>query len=153
PIPTIRYAHDRDVYQLEAFASTDPALAEHAVVFVKFSVAEGTNNLVTVQPDAKGAVKFSAGKLLNDQGQVLAYFDKSWVWERQGMHAKIPAKRFATLAIPTKSLDGSTAFSFDTSTYDQQRKLCIETWQSILAGGMSVQVPEPYVNNAWRHLL
>src|SRR5438128_11472638 len=41
PIPEIRYAHDTQVYKLEVFAATEPALAANAVEFVKFSLARG----------------------------------------------------------------------------------------------------------------
>src|SRR5712672_4015586 len=74
PIPEIHYAHDIQVYKLEAFASTDPALAEHAVVFVKFSLASGHNDFITVQPDARSAVKFANGELRNGEGELLARF-------------------------------------------------------------------------------
>src|SRR5207237_4023586 len=30
---------------------------------------------------------------------------------------------------------------------------CVDSWNKVLAGGMSIQVPELLVNNAWRHLL
>src|SRR6185369_12315609 len=89
PIPEIRYAHDTQVYKLEAFASTDPPLAEHAVVFLKFSLARGHNNFITVQPDARSAVKFTDGELRNEKGALLARFDKNWTWERQAAHATI----------------------------------------------------------------
>lgn len=165
PIPEIRYAHDTQVYKLEAFASTDPGLAEHAVVFIRFSLASGGNNFITVQCDARSPVKFAEGKLSNDQGQLLACFDKNWVWERQGAHAKIGTNKFATVAIVTKPLavQGGKALVEDDNSlltsattrldYDEQRKRCVQTWQKILANGMNVEVPEPYVNNAWRHLL
>ena len=37
--------------------------------------------------------------------------------------------------------------------YQQQREKCAKTWNDLLAAGMKVSVPEPYVNNAWRSLL
>src|SRR4029079_9763619 len=40
-----------EVYRLEAFVSTDQALAEHAVVFVRFSLAAGDQGLITAQID------------------------------------------------------------------------------------------------------
>src|SRR5258708_577363 len=70
PIAEIRYAHDTQVYKLQAFVSTDPspatpsrvgridALLENAVVFVRFSLASGHNNFITVQPDGRSPVKF-----------------------------------------------------------------------------------------------
>src|SRR5439155_15123685 len=154
PIAEIRYAHDTQVYKLEAFAATDPTLAENAVVFVKFSLASGSNNFITVQLDAKSPAKFANGKLSDEHGEALVYFDKNWTWERQGAHAKIGTEKVATLAIPTKPLAaGQILLMSDGTSYDEQRKQCVETWQKILRGGMNVEVPEPYVNNAWRHLI
>ena len=153
PIPTIRYAHDGQLYQLEAFAGTEPELAEHAVVFVKFSLVRGSNNFITVHFDDKTPLKFQDGKVLNAKGVALAYFDRAWTWERGGAHARIGTNRFATLAIPTKPLADSSSFSFGQTSFEQHRKHCIETWNKVLAGGMTVNVPEPYVNDAWRHLL
>jgi hypothetical protein len=153
PIPEIRYAHDRQVYKLEAFVATAPELAENAIVFVKFSLASGSNNLITVEFDSPAALSFADGKVTNAKGQVLAYFDQNWTWERERAHAKIGTRKSATLAIATKPLESSANFSFIASSYDEHRKHCVESWQKVLAGGMSVEVPEPRVNNAWRHLL
>jgi len=77
PIPEIRYAHDTQVYKLEAFVATEPELAENAIVFVRFLLASGSNNFMTVQLDSKSPVKFAEGKATDEKGQVLAYFDKS----------------------------------------------------------------------------
>jgi hypothetical protein len=158
PIPEIRYAHDVEVYQLEAFASTDPALAGNAVIFVKFSLASGKNNVITVQPDSREPVKFADGELRNGEGQLLARFDKNWSWERRAAHATIGTNKSATLIIITKpfakgSENKSLLLLSPSSTYDEQRKMCNETWKKILADGMNVQTPEPRVNNAWRNFI
>jgi hypothetical protein len=151
PIAQIRYAHDAQVYALEAFAGTDSELAENAVVFVKFWLVSGSNNFITVQADANAPVKFAEGKLTDAQGKTLACFDRNWTWERDGAHAKIGTNRFATVALATKPLGDSKLL--EAFSYDKQRKACSETWNQILAEGMSVEVPEPLVNNVWRHLL
>jgi hypothetical protein len=153
PIPEIRYAHDTQIYKLEAFVATEPELAENAIVFVRFSLASGSNNFITVQLDSKSAVKFADGKAVDEKGQVLAYFDKTWTWERDEAHAKIGTGKIATLAIATKPLEASANFSFSESSYAEHRRFCVESWQKILGGGMSIEAPEPLVNNAWRHLL
>jgi len=154
PIPEIRYAHDVEVYKLEAFASTDPALAEHAVVFVKFSLDSGHNNFITVHPDARSAVKFADGELRNAEGELLARFDKNWTWERQGAHATIGTNKSATLLIITrpfsKGAENESLPDASLRSYDAQRRICIDTWQKILSEGMNVETPEPRVNNAWR---
>jgi hypothetical protein len=85
PIPQIRYTHDGQIYQLEAFASTEPSLAEHAAVFVKFSLASGSNNFITVHFDTKKPARFAAGNLQSDEGQLLAAFDGNWTWERAAL--------------------------------------------------------------------
>src|SRR5262245_26967413 len=45
---------EAEIYRLEAFVSTDPAIAENAVVFVRFSLAAGNRGVVTVQLDPAG---------------------------------------------------------------------------------------------------
>src|SRR6267142_842187 len=157
PIPEIRYAHDVQVYKLEAFASADPALAENAVVFVKFSLAGGHNNFITVQPDARTPVKYANGELRNNEGQLLARFDKNWNWERQGIHAAVGTNKSATLVIITKPFakgaENETLLGSPAEAYDAQRKICVDTWKKILAEGMNVETPEPRINNAWRNFI
>ncbi len=136
PIYQIKYAHAAEVYQLEAFASTDPDLAEHGVVLVKFSLASGTNGLVTVQVDSTNEQK-------------IAWFDQAWSWDRQRAHSRVRTNKTATLAIATKPF----GTNWPAINYDAQRQLCADTWEKILAGGMNVETPEPLVNNAWRHLI
>jgi hypothetical protein len=157
PIPEILYAHDVQVYRLEAFASTDPALAEHAVVFVKFSLASGHSNFITVQPDARSSVKFTNGDLRNSEGQLLARFDKNWTWDRQAAHATIGTNKSAMLVIVTRSFAKGAENELVTGSpadhYNAQRKICADTWMKILAEGMSVETPEPRINNAWRNFV
>src|SRR4051812_45784442 len=144
-----RVERDSEIYRLEAFASMEPALAEHGVVFVKFALAQGTTGIVTVQPDSRSPLKFTDGKLTDEKGRLVAWFDKNWKWERQRAQAKFDLKGSVTLAIATTPLESGSA-ELD---YDAQRKTCAEGWKQILQGGMSVETPEPVVNNAWRHLL
>ncbi|MFO0924447.1 MAG: hypothetical protein U0905_18380 [Pirellulales bacterium] len=40
-----------EIYRQEFFVTTDPKLAEHAIVYVRFSLAQGTQGTVTVQRD------------------------------------------------------------------------------------------------------
>ncbi|MEO6181668.1 MAG: hypothetical protein ABIP76_00865, partial [Verrucomicrobiota bacterium] len=173
PIATIRYLHstpiqaggnipldqkrierDPEIYQLEAFGSVDPTLSENGVVFVKFSLAQGSNGVMTVDVDAKSPVKFANGKATDEKGKVLAYFDKSWAMERGAIRAKLGGNKFALMAIPTKPLDdGKPAITVDAASYQSQREACATLWKKTLAQGMNVETPEPMVNNAWRNLL
>lgn len=153
-VPLTQEAHRRpaEIYALEAFASTDPALADHAVVFARFSLAQGTSGTVTVGVADKTPVTFADGRLTDASGGVVAIADGNWKWERQRLQARITAKQGATIAFATKPLAAAAAGPMRID-YDAQRAACVETWRSILRGAMNVETPEPLVNNAWRHLL
>jgi hypothetical protein len=147
--PTQREA---EVYRLEAFVSTDPALAGHAVVFVRFSLAAGSNGLVTVELDPPAAAQFTAGRLVNLRGQPVVWADRAWKWERARLHARLQPGATATLAIATQP-SAAEAFSFGDESYDRHRALTVQTWKEIIGRAMQVDVPEPRVNHAWRNLL
>jgi hypothetical protein len=142
-----------EIYRLEAFAATTPRLASNGVVFAKFDLAQGTNGPVAVEVDARGPLKFQDGRLLDDQGRLLALFDPTWKWERQRAVVRLTPDAVAVLAIPTLPLDASSPLGLNPSTYAEHRQACAQAWRDLLAQGMDVQTPEPCVNDAWRHLL
>ncbi|HSU52544.1 MAG TPA: hypothetical protein VLT36_00635 [Candidatus Dormibacteraeota bacterium] len=151
PLDQTRVERPSEIYKLEAFASTAPELAENGVVFVRFSLRQGAIGVVTVQVDPKGPFKFSDRKVLDEKGDVLAWFDSHWNWDRQRAQARF-TNGTVTLAIATKPLSAATMLSVDEKEYSRQREQCVKDWQNMLAGGMKVETPEPVVNNAWRHL-
>ena len=153
PIDQKKAQRVSEIYRLESFVSTDGALAENVMVFTRFSLAQGASGIISVQFDAKSPLKFAEGKVIDAKGQVLAWFDKNWKWDRQLAQARLTAVNSATLAVPTKVLEASTPFNFDDTTYAKQRENCMQTWRKILSGAMNIETPEPRVNNAWRHLL
>jgi hypothetical protein len=142
-----------EIYRLEAFAATMPRLAEQGLVFVKFDLAQGASGHVAVEVDAAKPLKFQDGRLLDDQGRLIALFDAHWKWERQRAVAQLKPGVVATLAVPTEPLDAMSPLSATAESYASQRQGCVDTWRNLLAQGMDVQTPEPIVNNAWRHLL
>ena len=142
-----------EIYQLEAFGSTDETLAKSGMALVKFSLAQGKLGIITIIVDARSTLKFADGKLMDDKGQILAFFDKKWKGENGRIEAKFNGHDAATMAIATKPMEGADAFQFTPETYAQEREKCAATWRKILAQGMNVETPEPVVNNAWRHLL
>jgi hypothetical protein len=152
PIDQKPAQREAEVYRLEAFVSTDPALAAHAVVFVRFSLAAGANGLVTAQLDPPAGATFVSGQLLDPHGQPVVWADRAWKWERAGLHARLQPGVAATLAIPTRPLPAG-ALTFDEESYARHRALTVRTWQEIVARAMQVEVPEPRVNQAWRNLL
>jgi hypothetical protein len=156
PIAEIRYVHGWNIFKEEAFASVDPLLASNGVVFVKFTLAHGSNDFITAQFDSK-SIRFAKGKVTDDQGQLLARLDKSWNWDRNAAHAKISTTNSATLVIFTKPLSAeaveSNLISSSMFDYSLQRQKCVDTWKQILSQGMDVETPEPLVNNAWKNLI
>ncbi len=98
-----------EIYRLEAFASTDPALATHGVTYVKFDLAQGAAGTITVTLDDRPPVTFADGKLTNEKGELLAVFDAAWKGERPRATAKLTATRGATFALATKPLPASVA--------------------------------------------
>ncbi len=143
-----------EIYRLEAFASTEPALAKHGVVFAKFDLAQGASGLITVQLENAESLRFEKGAVKKADGQVLAVFDSTWTWERGRAHCQLAAGKSASLAIATIALDPATSpWSVTEETYSKQRLACIQTWNEILSRAMQVEIPEPLVNHAWRNLL
>jgi hypothetical protein len=153
PLDQVKHELPPETYRLEAFASTDPALVGHGVVFVKFDLPQGTNGTVAIDVDSKSELKFADGRLTDDQGRVLALFDKTWKWERGLVVGRFKKGATAVLAIPTKPLPADSALEVNLSAYNGQRETCAKTWREILSRGMNVETPEPLVNNAWRHLI
>lgn len=152
PINQKPSTREQEVYRLEAFVSTDPAIAEHAVVFVQFSLAAGTSGIVTAQLDPPGGSRFESGRIIDAGGKPVVWADRAWKWERDGLHAALQPGKTATLAIATQP-PGDGVLAFDGSSYTRHRAITLQTWKEIVARAMQVDVPEPRINHAWRNLL
>jgi hypothetical protein len=152
PIDQQPAAKEAEVYRLEAFVSTDPAVAENAVVFVCFSLAAGSRGIVSVQLDPPGGARFAKGEIRDAEGNVVALVDPAWKWERQGARARLEPGMVATLAVPTVP-PAPGVLDFDAESYARHRALTVQTWTEMIGRAMCVDVPEPRVNHAWRNLL
>src|SRR5262245_18050230 len=141
-----------EIYRLEVFVSTDPAIAENAVVFVRFSLAAGTQGLVTVQLDPPSGGQFAVGEIRDAASNAVVLLDGAWKWERQGAHAQLAPGKAVTLAIPTKAIVPG-ALAFDEKSYDKHRHLTVRTWSDIVNRAAQVELPEPRINAAWKNLL
>lgn len=169
PIVTVRYRHpspvqsegavpldqrrpDRppEVYALEAFAATEGTLAAHGVVFVRFSLAQGTAGTVSVNTEHDPALRFINQRLTNAAGETVAWFDQGWKWERGRAVGKVVGAAALVLAIATKPLPADTPLD---GNYSTQRAACVKRWQDIVDAGMKVTVPEARVNHAARNLI
>jgi hypothetical protein len=137
--------NEGEVYRLEA-------IAENAVVFVRFSLAAGKSGIITVQLEPPTGSQFATGAIQDAQGKSIVLADKSWKWERGGLHAQLTPNRSATLAIATKPL-APGQLTFDDSTYARHRQLTERTWKDTIGRAMTVELPEERVSDAWKNLL
>lgn len=144
--------HEAEVYRLEAFVSLDPALAEHAVVFVQFSLVAGAKGIVTAQLDPPAGATFAPGEVRDAVGSPVILADATWKWERQGLRAPLDRASVVTLAIPTNPLRAGT-LAMSAKTYAEHRERTVRAWKEIISRAMHVEVPETRVDHAWRNLL
>lgn len=153
PIVQLDYTHDGVRIAQEAFASVEPALAEHGVVLVKFRLAEGTKGAVAIQVDTKTPSVVQQNTLRDEQGRVLVWFDPAWKWQRQRLVASLTDKNAVTLAIATTPMEATTPPPLANNGFTRQRESCVKTWSELTGRGMQLSVPEPVVMDAWRSLL
>ena len=142
-----------EIYELEAFASPEPELSNHGLVFVRFTLTQGARGFITADFDSKSKITLKDGLISDADGSALAGCDSSWKWERNSLHANFKAGQSIYLAICTKPLASGKEFRITAEEYARLRQRCANTWRDILGKGMAVETPEPYVNNAWKHLL
>ena len=91
------------MYRLEAFASTEPALASNGVVFVRFDLAQGTNGNLAVEVDAGTGMRFRGQSARRTRA---ACWRSSTPTGSGSGSAPWPVSRpgtSATLAVPTKA--------------------------------------------------
>jgi hypothetical protein len=155
PIPTIRYSHASEKYELEAFAVTEAELGSNCAVAVKFSLASGNEGIVTIQP-MQSQVRFTNHQILDETGNVIVSLDSNWTWERQRAHAKITPHRSAVAAVFTKPFSkevGAVGSGCTMEDYVKAKSMGVARWNSLLSNSMHLETPEPLVNNAWRNLI
>lgn len=161
PIVQLTYHHGAGEYFQETFASVDPALSSNAVSFTSFTYTPRSSDKaeqhgrMVVRFDTQEPLKFDEGRVLNSKGEVLAWFDKSWKWiaGRRIVEATLKDGTRAAIAVSTIPSPANMPSPFDAGGFDSQREQCVKAWEVILAEGMNIEVPEPYVNNAWRSLV
>jgi hypothetical protein len=157
PIVVTKYMDSATSYRQETFVSTDPALADQGVVFVRFSIDGCHEGKITARVGASDPLSLDGRQLCDGGGKVFAWAGPNWKWDPQkkSLTRTLSAGEEAVLAVFTavapKLDSSSSAFSGD--VYAKQRQQCAATWQELLNQGATLQVPEPVVNNAWRALL
>jgi hypothetical protein len=157
PIVEMNCQHGECNYSEESFAAVDPVYCDHALTFTRFGVKRDGKMppRICVQVDAKTTLKPGDGRLQNEKGETLLWFDDNWQWEaeRGVLACNFKKKSTATLAIATVPFAGMVNSPLNQDGYAAQRELAVKEWKKLLAAGMSVEVPESVVNNAWRSLI
>jgi hypothetical protein len=158
PIVWMKYQHGECDYSQENFASVDSALSSHGVVLTQFGVNQAGGKpafRVCVRVDSKTALKPGDGSLQNEQGETILWFDGGWRWEAERgiLSCDFKTNKTASLAIATMPFPTGVASPLVTNGYATQRTLAVNEWKKLLKAGMTVEVPEAVVNNAWRGLI
>lgn len=156
PIVRLRYTQAGEDYGQEAFAAADEPLAAAGTVLVRFDFPARDCGQVELRFEYGNKVLASrGGKVLDEAGKVLAAYDDNWDWNpaRNLLMSKVEHAPTASVTIFTRPIVADSAPAAGIDFYRRQRDLCAQRWRSLLAAGTNVEVPEPYVNNAWRSLI
>jgi len=156
PIVEMTYREGGESYRQEAFVSTEPGLADLGVVFVRFSLETGQQGYVSAQVAPPESLHLAGHQLCDDHRQVFVWLGSNWQWnpEKNAISTVITPHEDAVFAIFTKgSPQASTPLPLSPDQYDDQRDHCIGTWRELLGKGVTLELPEPIVNNAWRTVL
>lgn len=174
PIVRLSYRHAAQTYAVEAYAATEPVLAEYGVTCVRFAGQAASEGRLAVRFDATGPWFARQGTVSDTNGQTVAWFDSAWQWDPTKTQLVTRVSRqqprtvaFAPKPVPTGTILKTTlrrkrpsalsaareALNSPATTYEAQRESCRDTWQSILAQGTQIEVPEARVNHAWRALV
>ena len=146
PIVKLTYSSDGVAYNQECFAATSPELANVGAVFVTFSSPK--DGKVSARIDAPDQLTFSTNAIVNAAGQTLLYADGQWIWDSKtkSLSVQLTKTNSATLTIFSKP----SPIKQIPARVSGERVNCIKTWEQILAQGTEIDVPEPYVNSAWK---
>ncbi|MEY2427952.1 MAG: hypothetical protein QOJ40_837 [Verrucomicrobiota bacterium] len=155
PVVQLAYEADGATYEEESFASVEPQLAEHGVVFTKFTLTSKKPGIVSAQIDSKAPLSVSHNAVRDTNGHALVWFSGDWKWNaaEKTLFAHLSRNQSATLAIAIKPMAPPAVNPLLPTTYKPQHERCAKQWQALLDRGMQIEVPEPIVNDAWRSLV
>jgi hypothetical protein len=156
PIVQLRYTHDGAGYGQEAFAAVDEPLAAAGTAVVRFGFPARDRGQIDLRFEYGSELLTARGGTIRDTaGKVLAAYDGNWDWNpsRNLLISKAEHAQAAYLTIFTRPIVADSAPAAGMDFYRRQRELCERRWRDLLAAGTNVEVPEPYVNAAWRSLI
>ncbi|HEX4588612.1 MAG TPA: hypothetical protein VH120_01705, partial [Gemmataceae bacterium] len=154
PIYRSQYTVGGDRYGEEVFAAVDEPLAAAGAVVARFTFPEANRGRINLWFEHGTDVMTGRGGLVKDKaGKIFAAFDDNWEWNpaRNLLLSKPEHAASGHVTIFTKPVDAAPPAGAE--FYQRQRELCERRWRDLLAAGTNVEVPEPYVNDAWRSLI
>lgn len=153
PIVRIAYKQGATTYEQEAFAPVRGELAAHGAVCVSFT-ARGAAGTIAARIGREGTLTSAEGAIRDAEGHGLVLHDAGWRWDgdKKELHCHLePGKTAVMVVLTTPLLPPWAAFS--TAHYEDERKACIDCWRGVLRRGMTLEIPEEIINNAWRALV
>lgn len=152
PIVSFQYKHNSQVCEEEVFATVDTLGADSGLVYVQFKNLTNTELTVSAAVVPNAPIHVSDGAIRDANSYAWVWFDNTWQWgaAKSALTAKIPPGQTAYLAIATRPMAQPVRMPDLPADYESQRKSCVNLWLAYIRNGMSLSVPEPIVNNAWR---
>jgi hypothetical protein len=156
PIVQLRYRHDGLNYGEESFAAVDETLAAAGTAVVRLDFPAKDLGRIDLRFEYGSEILTARdGTIRESTGKVLAAYDDNWDWNpaRNYLVSKVEHAPTAYVTIFTRPIDAASVPAADADFYRRQRNLCENRWRQLVGSGMTIEVPEPYVNNAWRSLI
>jgi hypothetical protein len=155
PIVQVKYRQGDTTFGQEAFASVDEKLSKFGATLVRFDFPANKNRMDLQLQYNNTLLRAKNGQVLDPDGKVLLCFDENWAW--QGARAILMSNEEHPVScyvmIFTKPIDPAEAPKVNAEFFKQERERAIAKWNEILDRGTKIDVPEPYVNNAWRNMI
>jgi hypothetical protein len=153
PIVHLGYRQGENIYTQQTFASTAATLADHGVILVEFGFKTGKAGRVTVKVDTTETLVLARGALQKTNGEaIVGLSNEKWTWnaETKTLTTSLRDGGSARLAVVTRPMKLDGVDLVGAGAFAKQRKACIATWEQLLRAGTWIDIPEDYVNNAWR---
>jgi hypothetical protein len=158
PIVQLEYAGGDGRYRIECFAPTDPPLAAVGAIFLRLDFPGENEGRIDLEMESGVELLTNGAKqrlvLDADKNARIAY-DGNFEWRaaRSCLISKEKHAGTAYVIVFTKPAEKASVAPAGGPSYQKYRDQCVNTWNDLLAAGTNVEVPEPYVNDAWRSLL
>ncbi len=155
PIVTIKYRHHGATIQEEAFAPVGEQESANGTAMLRFSLAESSAKAGRIEARviSEPPLHDVNGAIVNEKGEILVAFSPAWEWnaDRKTLVANLTGTQTAELAIFTTPAAPHPRIS--NAMFDEQRRVCVEAWKTLLDRGTKLVTPEAIVNDAWRATL